>query len=84
MTKELFEDCVEYYRIFVIHLDEPDCDPVDLNVNNQRQTMIQFLYRKRKQPDNDRFLVFIHENCKLFCKKYLGYAIIILFKKIKN
>lgn len=66
MTKEPFEDCMEYYRVFVIHLDEPDCDPADLNINNQRQTMIQFLYRKRKQPDNDRLLVFIHETCKLY------------------
>ncbi|XP_025207382.1 protein pigeon isoform X1 [Melanaphis sacchari] len=61
VTKESFEDCMEYYRVFIIHLEYPDFDPVDLNVNNRRQTMIQFLYRKRKQPDNDRFLVFIHE-----------------------
>lgn len=69
MTKETFEDCIEYYRVFVIHLDEPNSNPEDLNVSNKRQTMIQFLYRKRKQPDNDRFLVFIHETCKSFsCK----------------
>lgn len=68
VSKETFEDCIEYYRVFVIHLDEPDSDPVDLNVSNKHQTMIQFLYRKRKQPDNDRFLVFIHETCKLLSK----------------
>lgn len=66
MTKEPFEDCMVYYRVFVIHLDDPNFDPVDLNVSNRCQTMIQFLYRKRKQPDNDRFLVFIHDTCKLF------------------
>lgn len=66
MTKESFEDCMEYYRVFVIHLDEPNSDPIDLNISNRRQTMIQFLYRKRKQPDNDRFLVFVHETCKLY------------------
>lgn len=66
VTKESFEDCMEYYRVFIIHLDYPNFEPVDLNVNIRRQTMIQFLYRKRKQPDNDRFLVFIHETCKLF------------------
>lgn len=66
MTKESFEDCMEYYRVFVILLDEPNSDPIDLNISNRRQTMIQFLYRKRKQPDNDRFLVFVHETCKLY------------------
>lgn len=66
MTKESFEDCLEYYRVFVIHLNKPNSDSVDLNVSNRRQTMIQFLYKKRKQPDHDRFLVFIHETCKLF------------------
>lgn len=64
MTKDSFEDCMEYYRVFVIHLGESNSDPVDLNINNQCQTMVQFLYRKRKQPDNDRFLVFTHEICK--------------------
>lgn len=57
---------MEYYRVFVIHFGEPNSEPINLNVNNQRQTMVQFLYRKRKQPENDRFLVFIHETCKLF------------------
>jgi hypothetical protein len=66
VTKESFEDCMKYYRVFIIHLDKPNSDPIDLNITNRRQTMIQFLYRKRKQPDNDRFLVFIHETCKLF------------------
>jgi len=60
---------MEYYRAFVIYLNKPNSDPIDLNINDRHQTMIQFLYRKRKQPDNDRFLVFIHETCKLFNSK---------------
>lgn len=47
-----------------MHLEESNSDPVDLDVSSRHQTMIQFLYRKRKQPDNDRFLVFVHETCK--------------------
>lgn len=82
VTKEPFEDCVEYYRVFIIHLDYPNFEPVDLNVNNRRQTMIQFLYRKRKQPDNDRFLVFIHETCKFLILNYL--ILIIFFEKTFN
>lgn len=73
---------MEYYRVFIIHLDYPNFEPVDLNVNNRRQTMIQFLYRKRKQPDNDRFLVFIHETCKFLILNHL--ILLILFKKIFN
>jgi len=73
---------MEYYRVFIIHLDYPNFEPVDLNVNNRRQTMIQFLYRKRKQPGNDRFLVFIHETCKLFYLK--KYILISLFMRIFN
>jgi len=77
VTKESFEDCMEYYRAFVIYLDEPNSDPIDLNISNRHQTMIQFLYRKRKQPDNDRLLVFIHETCKLFnLKLFFIYNII--------
>lgn len=85
MTKESFEDCMKYYRVFIIHLDEPNLDPIDLNISNRRQTMIQFLYRKRKQPDNDRFLVFIHETCELFdIKNYFLIRLKITFYNTKN
>lgn len=70
---------MEYYRVFIIHLDQLDSEPVDLNVNNRRQTMIQFLYRKRKQADYDRFLVFIHETCKLI--EYYSVLKLLLKKK---
>lgn len=55
------------YKPFLIKLDPENPTICDLNLPRSKQIMLQFLYNKQsvlseKQPD--RFLVFIHQECK--------------------
>ncbi|XP_050523208.1 protein pigeon isoform X2 [Daktulosphaira vitifoliae] len=61
ITKELFEGHTDYYHAFLLNLKQSNAVPMNLNISSPRQTMVQFLYKKRKQSENERFLLFIHE-----------------------
>jgi hypothetical protein len=57
---------LEVYRVFILDVRFPEeqKEPVDLGLERSRQLMIQFLYRKKEHVATEKFLLFIHQECK--------------------
>lgn len=55
------------YEVFISATDrETKVQPEHLNIQRKQQIMVQFLYKK-KQINPDKFLLFIHQECKYVC-----------------
>jgi hypothetical protein len=57
---------LEVYKVFILDVRLPvqQREPVDFGLERSRQIMIQFLYRKKEHIATDKFLLFIHQECK--------------------
>jgi hypothetical protein len=57
---------LEVYKVFTldVRLPEEQREPKDFGLERSRQIMIQFLYRKKDCISNEKFLLFIHQECK--------------------
>ena len=62
------EVSIDVYKAFTsdIRLPEEQEEPKSLGFERSRQIMIQFLYRKKDHPSSEKFLLFIHQECKFF------------------
>jgi hypothetical protein len=61
---------LDVYKVFTldVRLPEEQREPKDFGLERSRQIMIQFLYRKKEHIATEKFLLFIHQECK--CIQY--------------
>lgn len=57
---------LEEYKVFILDVRLPvqQKEPMDFGLQRSRQIMIQFLYRKKEHIATEKFLLFIHQECK--------------------
>lgn len=57
---------LEVYKVFILDVRLPvqQREPVDFGLERSQQIMIQFLYRKKEHIATEKFLLFIHQECK--------------------
>jgi len=63
-TSDVFS--LDVYNVFTldIRLPEEQRQPKNFGLERSRQIMIQFLYRKKEHIATEKFLLFIHQECK--------------------
>jgi hypothetical protein len=57
---------LDVYKVFTldIRLPEEQTEPKNFGHERSRQIMIQFLYRKKEHIATEKFLLFMHQECK--------------------
>jgi hypothetical protein len=57
---------LDVYKVFILDVRslEEQREPKDLGLQRSRQIMIQFLYRKKDCVSSEKFLLFVHQECK--------------------
>jgi hypothetical protein len=57
---------LEVYKVFILDVRFPEEQrgTMDFGLERSRQIMIQFLYRKKEHVATEKFLLFIHQECK--------------------
>jgi len=57
---------LEEYKVFIldVRLSVQQKEPMDFGLQRSRQVMFQFLYRKKERIATEKFLLFIHQECK--------------------
>jgi hypothetical protein len=57
---------LDVYKVFTLDVRSPEeqREPKDFGLERSRQIMIQFLYRKKDCVSSEKFLLFIHQECK--------------------